>query len=824
MNEDLDVLIRQLSLKQKAALVCGGGSFESAHIEPFEIPALIFSDGSQGIRRQAHAKDHLGILPSIPSTCFPAASSLSCSWDKKLMERIGEAVGKEARKLNVDILLAPAINMIRHPAGGRNFEYFSEDPVLTGILASALIEGIQKYVSACPKHFLLNSQETNRMALDERASETAIMEFYYPAFERVIRKAQPDWIMSSYNKVNGVYASENEILLKGLLRQNAGFEGAVVTDWGGGNDIVKAIQAGSTLEMPSTRGQSEKAVIQAIEQGRLSEADLDERVREMLEAVLKAEKRRKLAPADFSVSLHHDLSVAAARKSAVLLKNRDHLLPLSSETSVCFVGDFEGGFPIQGSGSASVNPSVHENFKELLRKYSEAKNHFASGYRIRQNKADIRLENQALKAAEKADVIVILAAYPVSQNTEGLDRTLKDLPENQKSLIRRLRTLRKPMILIDAIAGAIELSSDDAFDSILYMGLAGQGARSALLSLIYGEVSPSGRLAFTMAYHQDDHPVEGHFPQMGPRSDHTEENKVGYRYFHHQHVPVRYPFGYGLSYTEFRLRKAKAEKDGIRFWVENTGSKSADAILQLYRKFRSDDHDDSLEELCGFCRMKIAAGEIREGFIEFDEYTFRQYLPQQHRYTILKGEAELNLAWNIEESAWKKTVYLSDGEYAEKELPAILPVYFQSEDWPLSLESPLSEFVHAPNKQGAALIKKLMEIRKKADERNRPNLMLCALLDMPLKSLCKLYPNLMNLQKAERILAFMQKPDQKNAAELFELASILLSRNGKTLITGQETQKSQKKDQSADQEEQNEAESFIPIEKIDLSDQKRKLR
>lgn len=823
MNEDLNVLIRQLSLKQKAALVCGGGSFESARIEPFDIPALIFSDGSQGIRRQAHAKDHLGLLPSIPSTCFPAASSLSCSWDTKLMKRIGEAMGKEARKLNVDVLLAPAINMIRHPAGGRNFEYFSEDPVLTGILASALIQGIQKYVSACPKHFLLNSQETNRMALDERASESAIMEYYYPAFERVIREAKPDWIMSSYNKVNGVYASENETLLKGLLRKNAGFDGAVVTDWGGGNDITKAIKAGSTLEMPSTNGQSEKAVIHAGEEGRLSEADLNDRVREMLEAVLKAEKRRELPQTDFSISLHHDLAIAAARKSAVLLKNRDHLLPLDSEASVCFVGDFEGGFPMQGSGSASVNPTVRENFKELLKKYSKAKNHFAQGYRIRQNRANPKLENQALKAAEKADVIVILAAYPVSQNTEGLDRSLKDLPENQKSLISRLRTLRKPMFLIDAIAGAIELSLDDAFDAILYMGLAGQGAKSAMLSLIYGEVSPSGKLAFTMAYHQDDHPVEGHFPQMGPRSDHTEENKVGYRYFHHQHVPVRYPFGYGLSYTEFRLKKAKAEKDGVRFWVENTGSQSADAILQLYRKFRSEEHDDSPEELCGFCRMKIAAGEIREGYIEFDEYTFRQYLPQQHRYAILKGEAELNLAWNIEESVWKKTIYLSDGEYAEKELPAILPVYFQSEDWPLSLESPLSEFVHAPNRQGAALIAKLIKIRKKADQKNNPNLVLCALLDMPLKSLCKLYPNVMNMQKAERILAFMQKPDQKNPAELFELASILLSRNGKAVRILKNTRNTNRTADSETQEPK-ENNSFIPIEKIDLSDQKRKLR
>lgn len=772
MKKEIESLISDLTTDQKASLVCGKGAFESASIPSQDIRGLIFSDGSQGIRKQRYVQDHLGMFPSIPSTCFPAASTLACSWDKKLMFRIGEAMGKEAASLKVDVLLAPAINMMRHPMGGRNFEYFSEDPCLAGELASSMIQGIQKTVSACPKHFLLNSQETFRMSVDEQASMQSIMEYYLPAFERVIKQSQPDWIMSAYNKVNGEYASENAFLLKEILRKQLGFQGAVMSDWGGGNDIIKAIRAGSTLEMPATNGQSKNEILKAVEEGRLEVKDLDKRAAEMLEAIQKADQRieeRKGSLKDQTPSYryHHQLAFAAARKSAVLLKNDDNILPLDPMKRVCFIGDFEH-FPIQGNGSAAVNPKFTENFKVIAKKYLNIPYKKSLGYRLHDESVDSKLELRAISAAKKADVIIVLAAFPLCESTEGLDRRKADLPENQKHLIQSLAALNKPIILIDAIAGAIELSIEPLVQGILYTGLSGQSSLEAMFSLLFGEFSPSGKLAFSFACHMDDHLVTN-FPQKEPISYHSEQTKVGYRYFHTEHIPVRYPFGYGLSYTEFHLNFAGANKDGICFEIENVGNMDGDGIIQLYRKWEDHDEVSSEEVLVGFERIHLKKGQIKKGFIPFDEYTFRRYLPQSKRFAILKGEVNLKLAWNIEEPIWSTRIFLKDGEDVQPEVETNMPVHYRKSAWKMDLETPLEEFAHSPNRAAAKSIEWLIAYRDRSLKKNSPNLAVCALLSMPLKSICKLYPDLMNFDKAQALIDQMNEPSESGCSELIRL-------------------------------------------------------
>lgn len=775
MNDEILEILKRLSPQQKATLVCGAGQFESAGIAQLNIPSLIFSDGSQGLRRQRSLKDHLGLFPSIPSTCFPAASSLACSWDRHLCFQVGEAMGKEARKAGVDVLLAPALNLIRHPLGGRNFEYFSEDPCLGGELSAAMVEGIQESVSACPKHFLLNSQETYRMSIDERASEQTIMELYLPAFERMIRRSHPDWIMSAYNKVNGIYASENPQLLKNLLRDHLGFDGAVVTDWGGGNQITEAIAAGSTLEMPSTQGQSEKAILEALCRGDLSEQDLDERVAEMLKAIRKVEGNRNKPETQFSLKLHHRLALAAAVKSIVLLKNRNRILPLDCSEKVCFIGDFEHTFPFQGSGSASVNSAVRENFRKLAQEYSHNHALFARGYQLYSDQPSPFLESRAVKTAEKADVIVFLGALPPIANTEGIDRTFKDLPKNQSALIRRLAALKKPLILADAISGAIEMRDEKYFDAILYLGLNGQASREAMLSILYGDKNPSGHLAFTMACRIDQHALESGYPARGPMSLHSEGEEIGYRYFSRSRIPVRYPFGFGLSYSDYEIRDAFFDQNGVRFFIQNTSERTGSALVQMYRAFRDDPEEISAAILCGFERIRLRPNEIREGFIPFDEYTFRRYLPQQHRYAVLKGEVQISLRWNADDVCWSDTWFIQDGEDLMPELAPVMPVSYKEQEWPLTLETPIAQFVNAPNRKAAALIGKISRIRERSFEKNRPNLVLSAFLDMPLKSLCKLYPSFMSFDKAQNILHELRMEKQNSVSETVRLLSLAVS-------------------------------------------------
>lgn len=772
--DNFDDTLSQLTLEQKAGLVCGKGDFTSAGLEEFDIPALEFCDGPQGLRKQKKNADHLGLASSLPATCFPVLGMLACSWDRKLAYRVGKALGEEAAAQGVDVLLAPSINLIRHPLGGRNFEYFSEDPVLTAVLASQMVRGIQKSVSACLKHFLLNSQETFRMSVDERASSQTICTWNAAAFERVIREARPDWVMTSYNRVNGEYVSESRRLLQDLLKTRFGFDGAVVTDWGGGNDIVGAVKAGCTLEMPSTGGQSALAIVEAVKSGVLDEKDLDDRVQEYLKAVQKAEERKQKPKPNVSLQMNFRLAVSAAEKSAVLLENRNRILPLGQEQKIAWIGPFGSDFPVAPAGSGKVRPAVRSDFRKELKKVRKRNglDFFARGYRLKDKEPSLSLEKKALEALSKADAAVFLASACEQENMEGIDRRLTDLPAAQQHLLTKLMETGKPVIVVDTIIGALNFTECRKADALLYLGLSGQGTPEALVHLLFGKVSPSGHLPFTVADNLKDYPVSGPYPEKRPLSWHLEGNLNGYRYFCSSRIPVLYPFGYGLTYTQFSAFDFEIRPDGVYFSVANTGTHKAAAVYQLYIRKKTET-GWSAPLLQDFSRTQLSPRETKEAVLHFDEYTFRTWQPQSERFAVLKGEYEVIVAEDAEKPVFRQDYFLNWGEEAEQETAAHLYTPFREPEWPLDLQTPLECFKDAPNPTAARMIKALIRKRDRLIEKNQASPVLIAALDMPLKSYCKLYPSIMSYPKAERLLQIMKDPYLSETETVIALLKLL---------------------------------------------------
>lgn len=748
-------ILKKMTLRQKADLVCGLDFWHSAPVESLGIPSLVFSDGPNGLRYQAHKSDRLGLHESAKATCFPTSSALANSWDPKLAMQVGRAMGKEAAAMDVDVLLGPGLNMIRNPRGGRNFEYYSEDPYLSGKMAGAMTEGIQKHVSACPKHFLMNSQETNRMAVDERADEKTLHELYLPAFEMTVRQGNPDWIMTAYNKINGIYANENPEVYS--LLNEIGFHGAVVSDWGGGNDIVAAIKAGSSLEMPATFGASQKEILEAIDKGFLDEKDLDKRVLEVLEAVDKAMKNRErnqvfLQEKPVSYPHHHLLAVKAAANSAVLLEN-DGILPLQDQ-SIAWIGPFDD-YPIQGGGSSRVEPYVQNSFITLLQKCRLNTKGIAKGYKLNSLRPDHRLERQALELAQKSDAIVFLAAFSEQEQLEGMDRKLTSIPPNQVSLYTKLLDLGKPVVLVDAIAGPVEIERAKRFAAILYTGLSGQGSMEALLEILCGKVNPSGRLAQTFARQWKDHPSSLDFPATNV-SWHKEGMKTGYRAFHEK--DVLYPFGYGLSYSTFTYSHFHLSEAGAACKATNVSDIRGSDVLQLYVQFPNQDY----KRLKGFKKVELEPGETKEIFIPFDSYTFRSWLPRQKKYGIIQGDYRIELALNDRQTLHTWMVYKKG--YAHEIQPA-LHLYHEDKDH-LHMESTLKEFASSPSKPISLLAKGLVHLRDRSLELRKPNMLAISLADMPLKGMAKISGQFITPKMSEAFLEEAKNPSLKNKLNL----------------------------------------------------------
>ena len=650
--------IGQLSLLEKAALLSGGGAWKSRALPRRGLSALFFSDGPHGLRKQEGVGDHLGLNASLPATCFPTAATVANSWDTALAEEVGEALGSEARSQGVDVLLGPGLNIKRSPLCGRNFEYFSEDPYLSGKLAAAYVRGIQRGGAlACVKHYAVNSQEFRRMILNAEVDQRALREIYLTGFEIAVKEGKPGALMTSYNQVNGLQSNENPQLMLEILRKEWGYDGMVVTDWGGSDDHIRGIQCRTTIEMPDPGLHAAREVMHAVERGELSEAEIDaclsDYFRTLRRVAVQAKKAKPVDPLR-----QHALARRAARESAVLLKN-DGVLPLTGEETVALIGDFARVPRYQGAGSSLVNSRRVETLRgQLTQRLGQKLLGTVSGYARHGNdtkRQEARRLRKALRLARRADCVIFCGGLDEMAETEGLDRKTLALPTAQRRALRALAAVNPNIVLVLSAGSVVDLAPAATARAILHGYLGGEAGAGAMAELLYGDANPSGKLAESYPLALSDTPAYPYRKLRGNCAEYRESIYVGYRYYDKAKVPLRYPFGFGLSYTRFAYEDLRLSEAGVRFRLRNTGSRAGAEIAELYICAAESETFRPEKELKGFAKVFLKAGEEREVFIPFDDKSFRvfdsvanRFLEESGRYRILIGASAADIRLNGE--------------------------------------------------------------------------------------------------------------------------------------------------------------------------------
>ena len=657
-TEMSETRIGRLGLLEKAALLSGGGAWKSRALPRRGLPALFFSDGPHGIRKQEGVGDHLGLNASLPATCFPTAATVANSWDTALAEEVGEALGSEARSQGVDILLGPGLNIKRSPLCGRNFEYFSEDPYLSGKLAAAYVRGIQRGGAlACVKHYAVNSQEFRRMTLNAEVDERALREIYLTGFEIAVKEGKTGALMTSYNQVNGLQSNENPQLMLEILRKEWGYDGMVVTDWGGSDDHIRGIQCRTTIEMPDPGLHAAREVMHAVERGELSEAEIDaclsDYFRTLRRVAVQAKKAKPVDPLR-----QHALARRAARESAVLLKN-DGILPLTGEETVALIGDFARVPRYQGAGSSLVNSRRVETLEgQLSQRLGQKLLGTVSGYARHGNdtkRQEARRLRKALRLARRADCVIFCGGLDEMAETEGLDRKTLALPTAQRRALRALAAVNPNIVLVLSAGSVVDLAPAATARAMLHGYLGGEAGAGAMAELLYGDANPSGKLAESYPLALSDTPAYPYRKLRGNCAEYRESIYVGYRYYDKAKVPLRYPFGFGLSYTRFAYEDLRLSEAGVRFRLRNTGSRAGAEIAELYICAAESETFRPEKELKGFAKVFLKAGEEREVFIPFDDKSFRvfdsvanRFLEESGRYRILIGASAADIRLNGE--------------------------------------------------------------------------------------------------------------------------------------------------------------------------------
>ena len=651
MTLDVNALLAQLTLPEKAALTSGSHFWYTAPVDRLGIPKIMVSDGPHGLRAQPGDSDHVGLAGSLPATCFPTASAIASAWDPTLLREIGSALADEARACNLSVILGPGVNIKRSPLCGRNFEYFSEDPFLAGELGVGIVEGIQsKGVGTSLKHYAANNQEDDRLRVDAQVDERTLREIYFPAFERIVKDSQPWTVMCSYNKVNGTSASENPWLLTQVLRTEWGFEGVVVSDWGAVYHRVPALAAGTDLEMPPKLGVSPQEVVAAVESGELAESVLDERVRTVLELVSKGMHVLDLDESfdEAMQSRHHELARRAAGESIVLLKNEGDLLPLAADTKLAVIGEFARTPRFQGAGSSQVNPTrVDVALEEIEKAFSDVT--FAAGYGIGDASADESLREEAVRAATDADTVVVFLGLPGADESEGFDRTHMNLPASQLALLSAVRAANASVAVVLVNGSTVLLGDIDRDASaILEAWLGGQGAGGGIADVLVGAVNPGGRLAETIPHRLQDNSSYLNFPGDSRVVRYGEGIYVGYRGYDASAVDVAFPFGFGLSYTTFALSDLAVQTSGsaqggdfsasVQVTVTNTGARAGSEVVQVYVRDPQSCVGRPVRELKGFAKVHLEAGASQTVTIRLDQRAFSFWSELLGRWVVEAGD------------------------------------------------------------------------------------------------------------------------------------------------------------------------------------------
>lgn len=703
MEHVLDVkkLVNELTLEEKASLCSGADFWHTKAIDRLNIPAAMVSDGPHGIRKQESLADHMGVAESIKAIGFPTASAMACSFDRDLLHKVGDALGEECVAEDLAVLLGPGINMKRSPICGRNFEYYSEDPVVAGELGAAFVNGVQEHgVGTSLKHFAANNQEWRRMSISAEIDERTLREIYLAAFETVVKKAQPWTIMCSYNRINGVYSCENDWLLNKVLRDEWGFEGLVMTDWGAMDERVPSLKAGLDLEMPDCHGETDKLIVKAVQSGELEESVLDtavERILTMVDKYLTA--RKDIDPASmvhplpssaergYDVAAHHALARTTAEQSAVLLKNED-ILPLQKDKKIAFIGEFAKVPRIQGGGSSHINNTSIESALDAAGDSVS----YAQGFHIDEETTDETLLQEAITLAKESDVAVIFAGLPDSFESEGFDRTHLNMPANQNELIARISEVQPNVVVVLHSGSPIAMPWLDKVAGVLQMYLAGQASGGAAVNLLFGDATPCGKLAETFPLHLEDNPSYLNFPGNREKVCYQEGVFIGYRYYDKKKMDVLFPFGYGLSYTDFTYSNMKVTVNGknaadvdviketdeivVSADITNTGNCDGAEIVQLYIKNPVVYEIRPEKELRDFAKVFLKAGETKTVTFMLNARAFSYYETRIHDWYAESGDYEILLASSSRDIRLQYTVSI----IGSKKIPFVADYVTTCED------------------------------------------------------------------------------------------------------------------------------------------------
>ena len=704
--KDIRNLIAKMTLEEKAGLLSGEDFWHTKPVERLGVPRSMVSDGPHGLRKQDDQADHLGINESIKAVCFPAASATAASFDPELIEKMGEALGEACQHEKLSVLLGPAVNIKRSPLCGRNFEYFSEDPYLTGVMATALIKGIQsKNVGTSIKHFALNNQEHRRMSSSSDCDERTIREIYFPAFEMAVKEAQPWTVMCSYNRINGVYASENPWLLTDVLRKEWGFEGYVMSDWGAVSDRVAGVAAGMDLEMPASGGINDRKIVEAVKAGKLDEKQVDLCCERILNIIYRyVENAKPETPWDKEAQ--HRMTADVAAECMVLLKNDGDILPLKKDDAIAFIGEFAEKPRFQGGGSSHINSFKTTGAVEA------AKGHglnvtYVQGYSVKEDDATAEQIAEAVAAAKKAKVAVVFAGLPDAYESEGYDRTHMRMPDSQNRLIEAVAEANPNTVVVLHNGSPVEMPWIGKVKGVLEAYLGGQAVGEATVRVLYGDVNPSGHLPESFPKKLEDNPSFLFFGGEPRGTEYREGIFVGYRYYDKKKMDVLFPFGYGLSYTTFEYSGLKLSADAIKdtdtvtatVTVKNTGSRAGKAVVQLY----AGDAEGfvnavrPVRELRAFKKVALEPGESKEVSFTLGKRAFATWRSEIHDWWVETGDFTIEVGDSVANLPLKATVKV--------ESTVQLPRHFDMDSIVMDMMAdPKAKAVLAPLMQNAAAL------------------------------------------------------------------------------------------------------------------------
>ena len=693
--KNIKELIAQMTLEEKASLCSGLDFWHLKGIERLGIPSIMVTDGPHGLRKQAGDSDHVGLNESVPATCFPTASALAASWNRDLIYQVGEALGEECQQEKVGVILGPGANIKRSPLCGRNFEYFSEDPYLSGEMAKSHINGVQsKGIGTSLKHYVANNQEFRRMTIDAIIDERALREIYLAGYEIAIKEAQPWTVMCAYNKVNGTYAAEHPRLMTEILKDEWQHDGLVVTDWGAMNDRVDGLKAGIELEMPGSNNGNDAKIVAAVAAGEMDEAVLDNAVARILQMIFKAEETLA-QDVSYDADAHHQLARKVAGEGAVLLKNNNALLPLAKNSKFALIGRFAKEPRYQGAGSSLMNPTQLDNlYDEFVAIVGEENISYAPGYSPSGDEVNAALLAEAVEIAKEADVVLICAGLTDMYEVEGLDRAHMNMPPAHDALISTLAKEVENIVVVLSNGSPVAMPWIDEVDAILEGYLGGQAGAGAIVDILVGNVNPSGKLAETFPIHLQDNPSYDQFPGGPATVEYRESIYIGYRYYDSAQQDVLFPFGFGLSYTSFEYSdlqlSAANVKDSdsltVTFKVKNTGKVAGQEIVQLYVRDVESTAFRPEKELKGFAKVSLAAGEETAVSIELDKRAFAYYNPVLGDWCVESGAFDILIGASSQDIRLQNTVTVESTQPEIEHADAAPAAYHQPSTQPFSLQ------------------------------------------------------------------------------------------------------------------------------------------